>query len=77
MTMNKTEWTEQTSKIGWTDVPPNVNILLTIFKGNVNTWSTESNINLWTTTGAGGTAGYASYAYSNNASAKLGFKAEL
>ena len=44
---------------------------------NVNTWSTESNINLWTTTGAGGTAGYASYAYSNNASAKLGFTAEL
>ena len=44
---------------------------------NVNTWSTESNINLWTTTGAGGTAGYASYAYSYNASAKLGFTAEL
>ena len=44
---------------------------------NVNTWSTESNINLWTTTGAGGTAGYASYAYSYNASAKLGFTSEL
>lgn len=38
MTMNKTEWTEQTSKIGWTDVPANVNILLTIFKGNGTGW---------------------------------------
>lgn len=42
MTMNKTEWTEQTSKIGWTDVPANVNRLLTIFKGNGNTWSTPT-----------------------------------
>lgn len=38
MTMNKTEWTEQTSKIGWTDVPPNVNRLLTIFKGDGTGW---------------------------------------
>jgi len=44
---------------------------------NVNTWSTDSNINLWTTTGAGGTAGYAYYGYTNNASAKLGFTSEL
>jgi len=42
MTMNKTEWTEQTSKIGWTDVPPIVNTLLTIFKGNANTWHTPT-----------------------------------
>ena len=42
MTMNKTEWTEQTSKIGWTDVPPIVNTLLSIFKGNGNTWSTPT-----------------------------------
>ena len=44
---------------------------------NVNTWSTDSNINLWSTTGAGGTAGYAYYGYTNNASAKLGFTSEL
>jgi hypothetical protein len=44
---------------------------------NINSWSTNSNINLWTTTGAGGTAGYAYYGYTNNASAKLGFTAEL
>jgi len=44
---------------------------------NMNSWSTEMNINLWTTTGAGGTAGYAYYGYTNNASAKLGFTAEL
>ena len=44
---------------------------------NVNSWSTDSNINLWTTTGAGGTVGYAYYGYTNNASAKLGFTAEL
>ena len=42
MAMNKTEWTEQTSKIGWTDVPVSVNRLLTIFKGNGNTWSTPT-----------------------------------
>ena len=44
---------------------------------NMNSWSTEMNINLWTTTGAGGTTGFAYYGYSNNASAKLGFTAEL
>ena len=44
---------------------------------NVNSWSTDSNINLWTTTGAGGTTGFAYYGYSNNASAKLGLTAEL
>lgn len=33
MTVNKTEWKEQTSKIGWTDVPASVNKLLTILKG--------------------------------------------
>tara|TARA_R100000234_G_scaffold2053_4_gene1760 strand:- start:4070 stop:4975 length:906 start_codon:yes stop_codon:yes gene_type:complete len=33
MTGTKTEWKEQTSKIGWTNVPPNVNKLLTILKG--------------------------------------------
>ena len=44
---------------------------------NMNTWSTETNINLWTTTGAGGTAGYANHVYSSNASAKLGLTAEL
>ncbi len=44
---------------------------------NMNSWSTEMNINLWTTTGAGGTTGFAFYGYSNNASAKLGFTAEL
>jgi len=44
---------------------------------NVNTWSTDSNINLWSTTGAGGTAGFAYYGYTNNASAKLGFTSEL
>ena len=33
MTETKTEWKEQTSKIGWTNVPPNVNTLLTILKG--------------------------------------------
>ena len=38
MTMNKTEWTEQTSKIGWTNVPANVNRLLTIFNGNGTGW---------------------------------------
>jgi len=32
MTQTKTEWKEQTSKIGWTDVPPSVNKLLGIFK---------------------------------------------
>lgn len=42
MTMNKTEWTERTNKIGWTDVPVSVNRLLTIFKGNENTWGTPS-----------------------------------
>jgi len=44
---------------------------------NMNSWSTEMNINLWTTTGAGGTTGFAYYGYSNNASAKLAFLAEL
>jgi hypothetical protein len=44
---------------------------------NVNSWSTDSNINLWSTTGAGGTAGFAYYGYTNNASAKLGFTSEL
>ena len=44
---------------------------------NMNSWSTEMNINLWSTTGAGGTTGFAYYGYSNNASAKLGFTAEL
>jgi len=44
---------------------------------NMNSWSTEMNINLWTTTGAGGTTGFAYYGYSNNSSAKLGFTAEL
>ena len=44
---------------------------------NMNSWSTEMNINLWTTTGAGGTVGFAYYGYTNNASAKLGFTAEL
>ena len=33
MTGTKTEWKEQTNKIGWTDVPANVNRLLAIFKG--------------------------------------------
>ncbi len=32
MTGTKTEWTRQTSKIGWTDVPANVNKLLEILK---------------------------------------------
>jgi hypothetical protein len=32
MTQTKTEWKEQTSKIGWTDVPLSVNRLLGIFK---------------------------------------------
>jgi len=44
---------------------------------NMNSWSTDMNISLWTTTGAGGTAGYANHVYSSNASAKLGFTAEL
>ena len=30
----KTEWKEQTSKIGWTNVPPSVNKLLRILKGS-------------------------------------------
>jgi len=38
MTMNKTEWTERTNKIGWTDVPVTVNRLLTIFNGNGTGW---------------------------------------
>jgi len=42
MTMDKTEWTEQTSKIGWTNVPANVNRLLRIFKGDGSTWSTPT-----------------------------------
>ena len=33
MTGTKTEWKEQTSKIGWTNVPANVNKLLAILKG--------------------------------------------
>ena len=33
MTKTKTEWKEQTSKIGWTNVPPNVNRLLAILRG--------------------------------------------
>jgi len=34
MTKTKTEWKEQTSKIGWTDVPASVNKLLGIFRYN-------------------------------------------
>ena len=34
MTQTKTEWKEQTSKIGWTNVPANVNKLLEIFRYN-------------------------------------------
>lgn len=34
MTGTKTEWKEQTSKIGWTDVPASVNRLLGIFRYN-------------------------------------------
>jgi len=33
MAGTKTKWKEQTSKIGWTDVPANVNKLLAILKG--------------------------------------------
>ena len=42
MTGTKTEWKEQTSKIGWTDVPASVNRLLRIFRGNGMSWSTPT-----------------------------------
>ena len=43
----------------------------------MNSWSTDYNIAIYSGTGAGGTAGYAYYGYTSNASAKLGFKSEL
>ena len=41
MTQTKTEWKEQTSKIGWTDVPASVNRLLSIFKGRYVNYMTD------------------------------------
>lgn len=42
MTGTKTEWTEQTSKIGWTNVPVSVNRILMIFRGNGLAWRTPN-----------------------------------
>jgi hypothetical protein len=41
MTGTKTEWKEQTSKIGWTNVPASVNKLLAIFKGRYVNYMTD------------------------------------
>lgn len=41
MTQTKTEWKEQTSKIGWTNVPASVNKLLAIFKGRYVNYMTD------------------------------------
>jgi hypothetical protein len=44
----------------------------------INSWSTERNIHLYSVTGtANGTAGYANYWFSHNASAKFALSAEL
>ena len=42
MAETKTEWKEQTSKIGWTNVPTSVNKLLRIFRGNGMSWGTPT-----------------------------------
>lgn len=49
MTVNKTEWKEQTSKIGWTNVPASVNKLLSILRGRYVNYMTDPELRRETT----------------------------
>ena len=49
MTQTKTEWKEQTSKIGWTNVPDSVNKLLSILRGRYVNYMTDPELRRETT----------------------------